>query len=97
MNNQDYDQEFWQLIDQFIQFANEKGQASGAPPHVAGAALMFAASRFNAFLLARNAGTVEKFAANRDEALAYFRQQFDKMMAENVNDYEQNFDKYIGQ
>ncbi len=95
MSDKDHDQEFWQLIDKFIQFANEQGQASGVPPHVAGAALLFAASRFNAFILARNSGTAEKFAATRPEALEYFRTQFDKMQAENFTDYEKNFAKYM--
>jgi len=94
MSDKEYDQEFWQLIDKFIQFANEQGQASGAPPHVAGAALLFAATRFNAFLIARNAGTVDKFVENRPEALEYFRTQFDKMLTENFTDYEKNFAKY---
>jgi len=94
MTTQTDDQQFWQLIDQFIQHANEQGQASGAPPHVAGAALLFAAARFNAYVLARSAGSAEQFSANKDNALEYFRGQFDKMMSENMADYETNFDKY---
>lgn len=94
MSEQTDDQQFWKLIDVFIQHANEQGQATGAPPHVAGAALMFAAARFNAYLLARSAGSAERFSANKPGALEYFRNQFDKMMEENMSDYETNFDKY---
>ncbi|TWI64474.1 uncharacterized protein DUF3144 [Pseudoduganella lurida] len=95
MSEENHDQQFWQLIDQFIRHANEQGEASGAPPHVAGAALLFAATRFNAYLLAHNAGSAEQLAASRAESLEYFRGQFEKMMEENVTDYEKNFDKYM--
>ena len=94
MTTQTDDQQFWQLIDTFIQHANAQGQASGAPPHVAGAALMFAAARFNAYVLARSAANAEQFRTNMPGALEYFRQQFDKMMTENMDDYAANFEKY---
>lgn len=94
MTTQTDDQQFWQLIDKFIQHANEQGQASGAAPQVAGAALMFAAARFNAYVLARSAANAEQFRTNVPGALEYFRQQFDKMMTENMDDYAANFEKY---
>ena len=94
MSDDTNDQQFWQLIDKFIQYANEQGQASGAPPHVAGAALMFAAARFNAYVLARSAASAEQFSNNKLGAQDYFRKQFEKMMVENMADYETNFDKY---
>ena len=95
MSNDDFDRQFGQLIDRFVQFANEQGQASGAEPHMTGTALLFAAARFNAYLLARDAGSPDRFAARRDEALEHFRVQFERMMGDNLADFANHFDHYV--
>lgn len=94
-DEQKQDQQFSLLVDQFVHFAREHGRASGADPHATGAALLFAAARFNAYLLARDAGTVDRFAGRRDEALAHFRAQFERMLGDNLADFENHFDLYV--
>ena len=87
------DQLFWQLSNSLIKHTNDEGRDSGATPSLAAAALLFAAARFNAYLLARNAENVEQFRAMQEEGIAHFKGQFDKMLADNLRDYEQNFDQ----
>jgi hypothetical protein len=95
MSNEDLDRQFGQLLVRFVQFANEQGQASGAGPHMTGTALLFAAARFNAYLLARDAGTPDRFAARHNEALEHFRVQFERMMGDNLADFANHFDAYL--
>jgi hypothetical protein len=87
------DQLFWQLSNSLINHTNTEGRDSGATPSLAAAALLFAAARFNAHLLARNAENAEQFRDLQAEGMAHFKTQFEKMLADNIRDYEQNFDK----
>jgi hypothetical protein len=90
------DQLFWQLSNSLIQHTNNEGRESGATPGLAAAALLFAAARFNAHLLARNAETVEQFREMQKEGLEHFQEQFRKMLTDNLADYEKNFDQFRG-
>jgi hypothetical protein len=56
---------------------------------------MYAAARFNAFIVARSTGTAENMAAEKERALEYFTDQFRAMMAENLDDFIANLGKYI--
>lgn len=87
------DQLFWQLSNSLINHTNNEGRESGATPPLAAAALLFAAARFNTHLLARNAENLEQFRAIQEEGLAHFKIQFEKMLNDNVRDYEQDFAK----
>jgi hypothetical protein len=90
------DQKFWQTIDQFINLANEQEGDNPGSFQLVGASLMFAAARYNTYLVARANGTQENFLAKKDEAKAYFIEQFTKMLNDNISDYEANFEKYRG-
>lgn len=94
---QNEDQKFWQIIDTFINVANEQEASSPGSYQLVGASLMFAAARYNTYLVARANGNKENFAAKKEEAVAYFKEQFSKMLDDNVGDYTENFDKYRGE
>lgn len=86
------DDQFWQMADAFVGLANEKAQTAERP--VVGASLLFAGARFNAYLLARGAGTLEDYTARKEEAVKYFMEQYEKMVRDNLDDYEKNFEQY---
>jgi hypothetical protein len=94
MSDSKPDKQFWELADAFIALANQRcdSEHSGR----VSAAQLYAAARFNSFVVASLAQSKEEFAAKREEHLAYFVAQFQKMLRENLHDYETNFEKYVG-
>ncbi|MDE0282872.1 MAG: DUF3144 domain-containing protein [Gammaproteobacteria bacterium] len=86
-------EEFWKLSDQFINLANDLYEKTGDGR--VGYALMYAAARFNAFIVASTAGDRGALADEKEEATEYFSGQYRKMFGENLTDYEENFDRYL--
>ena len=95
-NDQDNDknaEKFWQLADSFINLANEHYQKDGDGK--IGYAMLYAAARFNAFIVATTAGDKKDLADEKEQATEFFVEQYRKMFSENIDDYHENFDKYI--
>jgi hypothetical protein len=86
------DEQFWQLVDNFISLANDKAQTTDR--NIIGPAILFAATRFNAYMLASSTGNVETFSAQKEEAIKYYKDQHEKMLNDNFGDFETNFEKY---
>lgn len=85
--------EYWQRVDEFIALANK--QCNPADPNDVGASALYAAARFNAFVVAKAVGTGENMALEKERALEYFTEQFRTMMLSNLEDFTQNFNKYL--
>lgn len=81
-----------QMVDSFIDRANELADQNSAEN--VGMALLFAASRFNAFVVSQHAETLEAFEADVPKAREFFRRQYEEMLEENLQDYEQIYNKY---
>ena len=90
------DDEFWELADSFIENADNLCELSHDAGNVS-AALLFAASRFSAFVVASSAEDSADLTAKQDEATDYFVDQFRLMMTENLNDFLQNFDEFFSE
>ncbi len=86
-------EQFWRLADSFINLANElyQEQSDGK----VGYAMLYATARFNAFIVATSAGDKKSLGEEKQPATDYFSEQYRKMFIENLDDYEQNFEKYI--
>jgi hypothetical protein len=93
MSNNAPSPEFWNRVNALINLSND--QCDSADPNEVGASTMFAAARFNAFILARATGNPENMKLERERALEYFTDQFRRMMAENLDDFIQNHEKYM--
>jgi hypothetical protein len=84
---------FWDRADSFIDLANsycenvETGKVS--------ASLLYAAARFNASLVAGSAGSVNELKGDKEKAIAYFSEQYKKMLGENLQDYIENYEQYM--
>ena len=94
MSNPQPDEEFWDLSDAFIALANQRCDSMRSGK--VSAAQLYAAARFNSFVVASLAKTKEEFASKREEYVTYFVEQFEKMLRENLADYESHFEKYVG-
>ena len=87
-DGQQQDAAFFEMADAFINLANEFGE-KGAVGKVS-SALLFAAARYNAFYVA----TVEGISLEneKDVAMQYFTDQYQKMLNDNFEDYKNNRD-----
>lgn len=94
MSDTDKDQEFYKMADAFIATANSYG--AEVESGKVSATFLYAAARFNAFLVASSAGSAEQFGLRKKEAIKYFMAEYGKMLEEHFSDYTANFDTYIG-
>lgn len=88
------DEQFWTFADSFIHLANK--HCDSAPMSRVSATMLYGTARFNAFVVAGNTKTKEQLTSEKEDAIAYFLKQYEKMLRENLNDYELNYAKYIG-
>jgi hypothetical protein len=90
---QDNDQQFWELAEQFIEMANHSLET--ADPGKIGAAMLFAATRFNAFVVASSSLDRAEFIEDMDESMDYLSKQFRQMLGDNLRDFKDNYKVYI--
>ena len=84
---------FFDRVDEFIQVANQQ-LASNSKGEVS-ASLVFAASRFNAWLSATGFNNAKEMEDARAETIEYFTTEFKKKLIENLDDHIKNFDDYM--
>ena len=58
--------------------------------------MLFAASRFNAWISASGFKNGEEMREKKKELLDYFIGQYSSMLEENVDNYIENYDLYMG-
>lgn len=78
---------FFSHADAHIDLSNEQLQV--ADRGAVSGALMFASARFNAWLIASGAHSLEGASASRESSLDYLAQQYREMLADNLDDYLQ--------
>ena len=88
------DEEFWNLADSFIDLANE--HCDTVRRSKVSATLLYAAARFNAFIVAAGTKTKGEFQNDKESAIAYFLERYQKMLRENLDDHERTYGKYMG-
>lgn len=80
-NTNEIQQEFYDVVDHFINLANELG--AEWPRSRISATLMFAAARYNVFnWLSRDVDLEQSL----DEAVAFYRGEYEEMFRENVEE-----------
>ncbi|MBB5366827.1 MULTISPECIES: DUF3144 domain-containing protein [unclassified Janthinobacterium] len=84
--------EFWERADQIIAVANQQCEHSNGGE--VATSLLYAAARFNAFLVASKTNDPVKMQQEKEEAVAFFTEQYKRMLNDNFNDYIANFAKY---
>lgn len=87
------DPAFWERLNAVIELVN--GQCSTAAPNDVGSSTLYAAARFNAFILAKTVGSADNMKLERERALDYFTGQFRLMMESNLDDFTENFNDYM--
>lgn len=85
------DKQFWDMADSFIQVANS--HLDEAKPSRVSAAALFAAARFNAFVIAAATESKTQLIAERESAIAYFMKQYEAMLRENLDEHMARYDE----
>lgn len=85
MSEQPRDKAFYDLADAHIRVANEHmGQVK---PSQASAAMLFAAARFNAFVIMAASADKGEMLAQKEAAIAYFLNEYEKNLRENIDEH----------
>ncbi len=90
---QDNDPEFWNLAEQFIEMANAALETTDAGK--VGAAMLYAAARFNTFVVAASSLDRKEFIEDADDTMDYLSKQFRHMLGDNLRDFKDNYKVYI--
>lgn len=93
MSETELDEQFWELADSFIQLANKHMETE--PPSRVSATLLYAASRFTAFVVTAGTKNREELSAEKEAAIAYSLEQYEEMLRENLDDHLDNYEKYV--
>jgi len=92
IDDQELDKRYREMIDTFIDQANT--HAENNSPENVGMALLFAASRFNAFVVSQHAESLTAYEEDTAKARPFFSAQYLEMLDENLDDYKKVYQKY---
>ena len=92
MANQE-DKVFWDLVDAFIEKAN--AACDDADPGIVSAALLNAAARFNAFVVASSSIDRKEYIDEVESAQKYLTGRYAELIRDNLDDYRDNYKVYI--
>jgi len=79
------DKEFYELADAHIALANTR--MGKVKPAKVSATMLFAAARFNAFVFSVSAENKAKMLLDKESAIAYFMQEYEKNLRENIDEH----------
>jgi Protein of unknown function (DUF3144) len=85
--------QFWDLVDQFIQQANDA--CEHLEPGLVSAALLNASARFNAFVVASASLDRAEFIEEIDPALNHLTDHYRSLLRDNLDDYREHYKNYI--
>lgn len=92
LSDTELDELFRNTIDAFIDQANLFTDTNSKEN--VGLALLYAAARFNAYVVSRHAETLDDYERDLPEARSFFRQQYAEMLDENLADYRKQYTRY---
>ena len=93
MSDEIEDKEFFDRADAIIALANS--QCDDSSIGKVSSSLLFAAARFNAFIVASSAKDLDQLKEEKEEAIKYFKQQYEKVFIENMDEYIKNYGKNV--
>ena len=91
MSTSKTDDDFYNRADEFINLANK--QCDNVSINKVSSSLLFATSRFNAFIVSSMSNDVEGLKRDKDEAIKYFTDQYIKMLTENIDENIKNYER----
>ncbi len=89
------DEKFYERADAHISLANSHINSNIHPGMVSNS-FMYGASRFNAWVAAAGFTNGEDMKKEKKEILDFFTNQYRLMLEENLDNYAENYDHYMG-
>ncbi len=89
----DLDDNFFERADEHINLSNDQLQSETKGK--VSASMMYGTARFNAWVRATGWKNGEEMKIAKDTTIDYFVTEYRKMLSENLDDYIDNFDKYM--
>ncbi|MFT6321670.1 MAG: hypothetical protein ACJAT4_002600 [Granulosicoccus sp.] len=87
------DDKFFKRADDHINLSND--QLSDATIGKVSASMMYSVARFNAWFSACEFSNAAEMKKGRQETIKYFVAEYEKMVTENLDDYIENFEKFM--
>ena len=87
------DKQFLDMADTFIALAND--MCEEADKGKVSAIFLYAAARFNTYIVASSAANGSEFESVQKNATEYFMGEYKKMLDEHMADYTVNFNDFI--
>ncbi|RYZ12049.1 MAG: DUF3144 domain-containing protein [Comamonadaceae bacterium] len=87
------DPAFYDRADAHIHLSNRQAPEVGTGP--ASASMLYGTARFNAWVSALDFRSGAEMAARREDILAYFTEQYRRMLEDNLDDYIANFERHM--
>jgi hypothetical protein len=94
MSDKSDDDLFWELVEKFIEQANNACEE--VDPGIVSAALMNATARFNAFVVAQSSLDKNEFAEDVEGTTNYLSGRYRDFLKEHMEDYRVNYTSLIG-
>ncbi len=92
---QEVDDEFYERADAHIHLSNDQVTKDLGRGKVS-ASFMYGLARFNAYISATGFDNRDEMLKSKKETVEYFVEQYTKMLEENIDDYLENFNEYMG-
>jgi len=92
LSDEELDEIYRRTIDTFIDQANELAEHNSREN--VGLALLYAAARFNAYVVSQHAQTLEDYDKDTPRARKFFTGQYAQMLDENLADYKKVYTRY---
>jgi len=89
------DDEFYDRADEHIRIAT--GQLGDVSSGRVSASMMYACARFNVWVGASGRTSPDEVRKAYGETIEYFVAEYRKMLVKNLDDYVENFDRYVPQ
>lgn len=87
-------QAFYKRADAIIELTNSQLSPTSHSGQV-GASLLYAAARYSASVASIGFVKGDDLRKEKDEIIDFYTKQYRQMLSDNIDDYAQNFDKYI--
>jgi hypothetical protein len=88
------DDSFYKRADEHIELSNSQISEDITKGKVS-ASFMYSVARFNAWLSATGWNSGAELKKNKNKTIKYFMKEYETMLNENLDDYINNFDKYM--
>ncbi len=88
------DPTFYKRADEHIRLSNSQVSEEISRGMVS-SSFLYSAARFNAYVCASSFNSSKELIEGKEAAMAFFMKEYKNMLEENMDDYIQNFSKYL--